>query len=59
MIEQKQVTELLAIVKILVKDKEIEKLNSSQDELTTSIELTYGARQNKITESRKIELSIR
>ena len=46
--EKKQVSELLAIVKILVKNKEIEKLNSDQEDVTRSVDWTYEMRQKKL-----------
>ena len=57
--EQKKVTELLTIVKILVKSKEIESMTKYQKELEESIGSTFTMRQKKLADSRNVERVIR
>ena len=57
--EQKQVSELLTICKILVKQKEIEKLQTDSTEVAKSVDQTYEVRQEKLREFRKVEQTVR
>lgn len=52
-------TELLAIVRILVREQEIKVIEASADQLTRSIDQTYELRQEKLKEFRKIEQAVR
>ena len=57
--EQKKVAELLTIVKILVKERQVESMAASQRELEQSIADTFTMRQKKLADSRNVERVIR